>query len=209
MLALALAVFVFLPTLALTVSANPPENPPTEYEHFVVYQGKDGDTVCREATLAEARELDKIKPVGLVPINHLTASPKPRLGAEDLPSHLTIILNATAALDANAPAKAAFVRAAAAWESRVSSPVTIYIDVDYGPTNFGATWPAGVLGSTSSPSLNYTYTQVRNRLIAGANSPAKLAVYNALPASSIPTDNGTGIHSFPTRRSSDNRKSVV
>ena len=192
MLALALVVFVFLPTLTLTVSANAPADPPTEYEHFVVYQGADGNTTCREATLAEARELDKIKPVGLLPINHLTESPKPRLGAEDLPSHLTIILNATAALDANAPAKAAFVRAAAAWENRINSPVTIYIDVDYGPTNFGSTWPTGVLGSTSSPSLSYTYTQVRNRLVAGANTPAKLAVYNALPASSIPIDTGTG-----------------
>jgi hypothetical protein len=192
MLALALALFVFLPTLALTVSANAPANPTTEYEHFIVYRGEDGDTVCREATLAEARELDKIKPVGLLPINHLNESPKPRLGAEDLPSHLTIILNATAALDANAPAKAAFVRAAAQWEARISSPVTIYIDVDYGPTNFGTSWPAGVLGSTSSPSLNYTYTQVRDRLIAGANTAGKLAVYNALPASSIPIDNGTG-----------------
>jgi len=191
-LALALAVFVFLPTLTLTVSANAPADPPTEYEHFVVYQGADGNTICREASLAEARELDKIKPVGLVPINHLNASPKSRLGAEDLPSHLTIILNATAALEANAPAKAAFVRAAAQWEARINSPVTIYIDVDYGPTNFGTTWPAGVLGSTSSPSLNYTYTQVRNRLVAGANTPAKLAVYNALPASSIPIDAGTG-----------------
>ena len=192
MLALALVVFVFLPTLTLTVSANAPADPPTEYEHFVVYQGADGNTVCREATLAEARELDKIKPVGLLPINHLSESPKPRLGAEDLPSHLTIILNATAALDANAPAKAAFVRAAAAWENRINSPVTIYINVDYGPTNFGTTWPTGVLGSTSSPSLSYTYTQVRNRLVAGANTPAKLAVYNALPASSIPIDTGTG-----------------
>jgi len=192
MLALALVVFVFLPTLTLTVSANAPADPPTEYEHFVVYQGADGNTTCREATTAEARELDKIKPVGLLPINHLNESPKPRLGAEDLPSHLTIILNATAALDANAPAKAAFVRAAAAWENRINSPVTIYINVDYGPTNFGTTWPTGVLGSTSSPSLSYAYTQVRNRLLAGANTPAKLAVYNALPASSIPIDTGTG-----------------
>jgi len=58
MLALALVVFVFLPTLTLTVSANAPADPPTQYEHFVVYQGADGNTVCREATLAEARELD-------------------------------------------------------------------------------------------------------------------------------------------------------
>ena len=192
-LALALAVIVFLPALTLTVSANAPADPPTEYDHFVFYRGEDGSTVCREATLAEARELDKIKPTGLQRINHLNESPKSGLGAEDLPSHLTIILNGTANLNANAPAKAAFERAAAQWESRINSPVTIFIDVDYGPTNFGNTWPDGVLGSTSSPSLNnVTYSLVRNTLIAGANTPSKLAVYNALPANSLPTDNGTG-----------------
>ena len=199
MLALALALFVFLPTLTLPVSASAPANPTTEYEHFVIYRGEDGDTVCREATLAEARELDKIKPTGLLPINHLHESPKSRLGAEDLPTHLTIKLEATAALEANAPAKAAFERAAKQWEDRINSPVTIYIDVDYGPTNFGSSWPSGVLGSTSSPSLNnVNYTTVRNALIAGADTPAKLAVYNALPANSVPTDNGTGSSQFVT-----------
>jgi hypothetical protein len=197
MLALALAVIVFLPTLTLTVSANSPANLTTNYEHFVIYRGEDGNTVCRDATLAEARELDKIKPTGLKPINHLTESPKSRLGAENLPSHLTIILEATDALNANAPAKAAFQRAAAQWESRINSPVTIYIEVDYGPTNFGTAWPQGVLGSTSSPSLtSVNYNTVRNALIAGADTPAKQAVFNALPANSVPTDNGTGSSSF-------------
>ena len=194
MLALALVISVFVPTLILTVSANAaPADPVTEYEHFVFYRGENGDTVCREATPAEARELDKIKPTELQPINHLDESPKPRLGAEDLPAHLTINLEGTANLKANPAAEAAFKRAAEAWENRISSPVTIYIDVDYGPTNFGAAWPDGVLGSTSSPSLsNVTYNLVRNTLIAGADTPAKLAVYNALPANSVPIDIGTG-----------------
>lgn len=193
MLALALVVSVFVSALTLTVSANAPSNPVTEYEHFVIYRGEDGATVCREATLAEGRELDKIKPVGLLPINHPEKSPKSRLGAEDLPSHLTIILEGTANLDANAPAKAAFQRAATAWENRINSPVTIYIQVDYGPTNFGASWPQGVLGSTSSPSVsNVSYNLVRNTLITGADTPAKLAVYNALPENSLPIDNGSG-----------------
>ena len=197
MLALALALIVFLPTLTLTVSANPPADPTSDYEHFVIYRGEDGDTVCREATLAEARELDKIKPTGLQPINHLNESPKSKLGAQDLPTHLTIMLHATQALMDNAPAEAAFKRAAAQWESRINSPVTIHIDVDYGPTNFGTAWPQGVLGSTSSPSLaNVNYTTVRNALIAGADTPAKFAVFNALPANSVPVDNGAGSSSF-------------
>lgn len=193
LIALALAVLIFLPTLTLTAAANPPADPPSDNEHFLLYRGENGDAVCREATPEEARELDKVRPTELRPINHLEGDEKPRLGAEDLPQHLTIILLATANLEANAPAKAAFIRAAAAWENRINSPVTIYIRVDYGPTNFGSMWPDQVLGSTTSPSLtNVNYNLVRNSLISGADTPAKLAVYNALPANSLPIDNGTG-----------------
>ena len=192
MLALGLAAIVFLSLLTFTASATPPADPPSAYEHFVIYRGENGDAVCRAATPAEASQLDQIKPTDLRPINHLDQI-KNGVSSEDLPSHLTIILRATANLEANAPAKAAFVRAAAAWESRITSPVTIYIDVDFGPTNFGAAWPSGVLGSTSSPSLgNVNYNVVRNSLITIATTPAQLAVYNALPANSLPIDTGTG-----------------
>jgi hypothetical protein len=193
MLALGLAAILFLPTLTLITSAAPPSDPPPENDHFILYQGENGDTVCRAATALEARELDKITPTDLRPINHLDLIKGGRLGNEDLPSHLTILLRATANLEANAPAKAAFIRAAAAWESRISSPVTIYVDVDYGTTNFGAPWPDGILGSTTSPSLgNVNYNVVRNSLLAGANTPAKLAVYNALPANSVPINVSPG-----------------
>lgn len=193
MLALALLVIVFLPALTFTVSANAPADPPIQYEHFVLYKGEDGDTVCTVATPEQARELDKIKPANLHPINSADESPKPRLGAQAEPAHLEIILEATEALKANPAAEAAFRRAADAWENRVSTPVTIVIAVDYGPTNFGEPWPDGVLGSTSAPFLtNVNYNQVRNTLISKADTPAKLAVYNALPANSLPIDNGTG-----------------
>ena len=191
MLALGLAAIVFLPTLTLSTSAAPPSDPSPENDHFLLYRGENGDIVCRQATLLEARELDNITPTDLRPINHLDLIKGGGLGAEDLPQHLTIILRATANLEANAPAKAAFERAAAAWESRINSPVTIYVDVDYGSTNFGQEWKEGILGSTSSPSLGVNYSVARNRLLAGANTPAKLGVYNALPANSVPTDAGT------------------
>ena len=192
-LALLLAGIVFLPALRLTVSANPPAplplESPTDNDHFLLYRGANGDAVCRAATPAEASEMDKIKPTDLRPINHLEQTSKPRAGAEDLPQHLTINLLATANLDANAPAKAAFIRAAAAWENIITSPVTIYIEADYGPTNFGNAWPDQVLGSTSSPSLNNIgYSSVRQTLIGVANSPQQLATYNALPQNSLPTD---------------------
>src|SRR5687768_1643410 len=188
-LALGLVATMFFTSLIFTVSASPPPSDPTpENDHFLLYRGTDGDTVCREATLAEGLELDKIKPEDLRQINHINKDGSLSAAAD----RLTIILRGTAALEANAPAKAAFVRAAAAWENVITSPVTIYLDVDYGPKNFGQDWPENVLGSTSSPSLSsVNYGVVRNNLIAGANTPAKLAVYNALPASSVPTDSGT------------------
>ena len=192
-LAVSLALIVFLPTLVLSVSAHAPLDTPSDTDHFLLYQDANGDTVCRVATLAEARELDKINPTDLRPINHLDAiSSKGGLRAEDLPSHLTIILRATANLEANAPAKAAFVRAAQAWENLITSPVTIYIDADVGPNNFGQPWESGVLGATSSPSQTFSYSQVRGNLLSGANTPGKQAVYNALPGSSLPIDTGSG-----------------
>src|SRR6185503_3890428 len=98
------------------------------------------------------------------------------VGAENAAGDLTIILRATANLDANAPAKAAFIRAADAWEAVIHSPVTIYIDADFGPDNFGQPWGSGTLGSTSSPSVGSGYSSVRNNLINGANTAAKQAV---------------------------------
>ena len=197
-LAFALMAIVFLPSLSLSVSAQTPSTTAgtltIESDHFLLYRGDDGDTVCREANALERSQLEVIRPTNLRQINHIddfklegfttqshTGSP-----------HLKIILRATPNLEANAPAKAAFIRAAAAWESLISSPVTVYMDVDYGATNFGEAWPSGVLGSTSTPSLiNVSYNVVRNSLIAHASTQTQLSVYNALPVNSVPTDAGS------------------
>jgi Calx-beta domain len=191
-LALALAILILLPSFALTVSAHAPlpASTSSDNDYFMLYAGPDGDTICRAATAAERGELEKITPKNLRQINHL-GEKSPGLSTEadnDLPQHLTIILRATTNLENNPAAKAAFVRAAAEWENIVMSPVTIYIDADFGPDNFGAPWSTGVLGSTSAPSGIYSYAFVRNNLISGANTAAKSAVYNALPASSVPVD---------------------
>jgi hypothetical protein len=196
-LAFALMAFVFLPSLSISVSAQtssvPADTLTIGTDHFLLYRGEDGDTVCREATAEERRGLEAIKPTDLRQINHLDTFKERGLSAqaENAVQHLTIILRATAKLDANPAARAAFVRAAAAWENVITSPVTIYLDVDYGNTYFGEPWEENTLGATSSPSLiNVSYTTVRNSLLAGANTAAKLAVYNALPANSLPTDIG-------------------
>ena len=190
-----LAVLILLPSLALTVSAHAPlpaTNEP-DNDYFMLYASPDGDTVCRVANAAERSELEKINPKNLQQINHLGDK---SLGvskeADNAVAHLTIILRATTNLQNNPAAMAAFNRAAANWENVVNSPVTIFIDADFGPDNFGQAWPSGVLGSTSAPSATFSYSFVRGQLLAGANTPAKTAVYNALPATSVPVDTGSG-----------------
>src|SRR6266516_2270035 len=197
-LAIVLAALVFFAPFSRTGSAqttgSASKTPPGDY--FILYRSADGEAVCREATSAERREFREVDPGTLRQINHLESESSSKgtsaiTSANDLPAHLTIILRATAQLDANPAAKAAFVRAAANWENQVLSPVTIYVDVDYGSTNFGAPWGANILGSTSSPSISgVPYSQVRNNLIASASTPAETSVYNALPATTIPTDLG-------------------
>jgi hypothetical protein len=185
-LAIGLTVLILLPSSVLTTSAHAPTpvSGSTDRDYFMVYAGPDGDAVCRAADAAERSELEKITPRNLRQINHV-ADKSVELN-ENTVSHLTIILRATTNLDNNAPAKAAFIRAAANWENLINSPVTIFIDADFGPDNFGQAWPSGVLGSTSSPSATFTYSVVRGNLISGANTPEKSTVYNALPANSVP-----------------------
>jgi len=72
-------------------------------------------------------------------------------------------------LDANPDAKAAFIRAAQNWETIILSPITIYIDVDFGFDQFWQALACQVLGSTSTPASTYPYQSVRTNLIAEAN----------------------------------------
>lgn len=104
---------------------------------------------------------------------------------------LKIVLRSTAQLDGYPDAKAAFIRAAAVWESRIKTPVTVVIDVDYGPTRFGQVYPSGVLGSTGTPSYRVGYDTIRAKLLASAISTQETALYNALPSATVPSDIGS------------------
>jgi len=164
---------------------------------FIVYQGRNGDTVCRDATRDEARAL-KAGAIddGLHQINHLKneQSLAPGANAVESATGLTIVLRATAQLDANPDAKAAFIAAAAKWEALIKDPITIIIDVDFGTTFFGTPFNDPlILGATSTQQLffNGNYTDVRNRLVNHASSPQESTLYAALPASSVPTDIGS------------------
>jgi Calx-beta domain-containing protein len=164
---------------------------------FVIYQGQNGDTICRDATPAETLALRSgASGQELHQINHLpnefSSAPN---SSTQVAANLTIILRATAQLDlpANAEAKAAFIAAAAKWETLIKDPITIIIDVDFGEKNFGQDFGANVLGSTS-PHLLFSannYPDIRNRLINRAATPAESTLYNALPTGSLPTDIGS------------------
>ncbi len=74
--------------------------------------------MCREATLVERRNLENIRPKNLRQINHLDTNAMVEPQGDNGETHLTIILRATAQLDAAPNAKAAFLRAAAGLGSR-------------------------------------------------------------------------------------------
>jgi hypothetical protein len=103
---------------------------------------------------------------------------------------LTITLRSTAQLDGFPEAKAAFIRAAAQWEAQIRNPISIILDVDYGPTRFGTPYPSGVLGSTGTSLTTQSFSTVRARLVNSAGSAAETTLYNALPATAVSTDVG-------------------
>jgi hypothetical protein len=163
---------------------------------FVIYRGPNGEALCRAATPGEARAMQS-DGKGLRQINHFEAetSAPSSINGTTSATGLTIILRATAQLDANPTAKQAFVAAAAKWETLIKDPITIAIDVDFGTTFFGTPFSdANVLGATSSPQFFFdgNYTDVRSRLNnhAPAGSP-EAALAAALPATAVPTDIGS------------------
>ncbi|MGH9837777.1 MAG: NF038122 family metalloprotease [Blastocatellia bacterium] len=104
-----------------------------------------------------------------------------------------ITLRSTAQLDQFPAAKEAFQRAARKWESIIQDPISIIVDVDFGPTRFGTPYNSPtILGATSEPILTASpYSALRRALIAGASNPLQTAAYNALPEGTLPTDLGT------------------
>jgi hypothetical protein len=150
----------------------------------VIYE-KQGGAACRNSSPEESlaimrrdttRELHSITPPSLQAANGLQ-----------------IILRATSELEANAQAKAAFVRAAELWASRIQTPTTVVIDVDFGSTWFGAPFPQNVIG-ISNPQMLIApglYLNVLENLMETATSSHERELYKALPAfTGVPTDLG-------------------
>ncbi|MCA1613051.1 MAG: NF038122 family metalloprotease [Acidobacteria bacterium] len=200
LLALGLALLFALAPLAGLVRAQGAATPgKPQYQQiedgptYVLYQTPSGETGCRAATPAEIENIRRgggDEGAGLRQINHLGGKGAAGTNAS---AGLIILLRGTAQLEANAAAKAAFIAAAAKWESIISSPITVTIDVDYGTTFFGTAYSsANTLGATSSGGFLVDYSRVRQQLINRAPAGSEeAALLGSLPASSLPTDIGS------------------
>ena len=152
----------------------------------------DTKIICSEASPDEARGLRRSD--GGESLHVISRARSGRtLSAEA--AGLTIVLRATNQLENFPDAKAAYLTAAATWESLIATPITITIDVDFGPTWFGEAFGADVLGETSSQEVgdDSIYPDLRQTLIEQASTPEEATLYAALPVASVPTDIGSTV----------------
>jgi hypothetical protein len=163
---------------------------PAEATGDLILENVDGVVACRDARQEESEALtarDDQLPLHLI-------SPAPPSGVASADTGLRIILRATDQLEDFPLAKNAFLRAAETWENLIQSPITVIVDVDYGPLRFGQPYPdSNILGSTTSQKIGSStaYGEVRSRLVAQASSSRESQIDNALPAGPIQTDIGS------------------
>ncbi|HJQ25429.1 MAG TPA: NF038122 family metalloprotease [Blastocatellia bacterium] len=139
---------------------------------------------CRDATREEAAAIARPRDARTL---HVISPPE-----INQTNGLTIILRATDQLEQNPVAKAAFLKAAALWQSVILTPITVVIDVDFGPMWFGEDFPAGVVGLTNPQNLfaEPVYPALHGRLLDLANTQKKNTLYLNLPGIIVPTDKG-------------------
>lgn len=118
---------------------------------IIIKQGENGEFSCGEASGEEARSVMESarKPaVKKIILNPPAQKRSARGAAAQEQSGLTIILRGTEQLNNFPAARQGFIRAAERWQSFIKTPITVVIDVDFGPTRFGVPYPEDVLGST-------------------------------------------------------------
>ena len=86
-----------------------------------------------------------------------------------------IVLNAGSGLSGNPAALAAFSRAANRWSSYFSDPISINIDANL------ASLDPGIIGSTGSVLLHFSFDTVRNALVADAADETSNSIVASLP----------------------------
>ena len=174
---------------------------------FIVSQNERGEIACREATSEERRLTAARSGGGPMQVIYSGAPRRKDLpyGSElwtsdeapgltlHVSAGLRIVLHGTSQLEQNQTAKNAFIVAANRWEAIISTPITVVIDVDFGPTFFGTAYPdSSILGATGLAAVTGPYSDLRQRLINGASTAAEQQLYNALPATAVPVEfNGT------------------
>ncbi|HQR36614.1 MAG TPA: NF038122 family metalloprotease [Blastocatellia bacterium] len=160
------------------------------YASGFVIESDGTQTICRDASAEEARAMRERNPQQqLRQLNHEESADFSQGQAQN---GMKIILRGTSQLEQFPAAKAAFIRAAQRWEAVIQSPITVIIDVDYGPARFGETFPPNIIGSTDSQDIGGNiYPAVRSALISHASNAQEAALYNALPQGQLPTDIGT------------------
>jgi hypothetical protein len=145
-----------------------------------------GAASCREATPDEALMVNQRS--GREPLHVITTR-----RVDPQATGLQVTLRATQQLEGFPDAKAAYLRAAATWEGIIQTPISIVIDVDFGPTRFGTPFPPNVLGSTDPQivSGSTVYPSLRSALINSAVNAQETSLYGSLPAATVPTDLGS------------------
>jgi uncharacterized protein (TIGR03437 family) len=203
-LVLFLALFVFIsPRSPQAQSSKSPQSPSNAQIHrhqasgtspendagdgsYVIVNTKDG-IVCRQMTVLESQQLKMSEArTGLEVISGDRLNSQQQQG-------LKIMLRATSQLDQFPTAKEVFLRAAAKWESIIQSPITVVIDVDFGPTIFGTPFPSpSIIGGTDPQRLTGTnlYNGLRTSLLIQSSSSRQSDILNTLPVGNLPTDLG-------------------
>jgi hypothetical protein len=151
----------------------------------------DGQVTCIDTPAAEALTMARRAP------NLVLQAITPQTREEEQ-TGLRIILRGTPQLDQFPQATDALMQAASVWESLIATPITLVIDVDFGPTRFGVPYPnPNTLGSTLGQMIGGdVYPQVRDQLMAGASSEDERILYQSLPVEAVPTDLGDTVRMF-------------
>jgi hypothetical protein len=155
-------------------------------EGSYVYEHSGGAVRCRPANVAEVRFLSDYNED--LPLQEISDE-----GLALQAGAIDIVLRGTPQLDNFPQAKAAFIKAADAVETRIqaSQPISVVIDVDFGETFFGQPYPGDrVVGLARGQLLGLEYPAFRTALIGSAATANELGLYQSLPQGSVPTDIG-------------------
>jgi uncharacterized protein (TIGR03437 family) len=169
------------------INQDTPDDSPADA--YVMMRSPDG-AACRQMTAREFRQMG----LGKRGVSVRAVSDPNLKRSEQQQTGLKIVLRGTQQLEQFPDAKQAFIRAAAKWQSLIKDSITVIIDVDFGTQRFGEPYGSpNIIGSTDPQFLiddDNTYIPLRANLVSKAADPLQLAVYNKLPAGSIPTNLG-------------------